>query len=124
MTEDNQNIDLHHTAKMAVVSRVCGDHLSDEKPFIPLSELTHGEFVCSGVDHMKQRLNYMTLVGRIITSNLDCLEDFSSEVIKHIPHDYSKEMSQKSENVIVFVHCFSLVMLIRNDVLNIIILVT
>ena len=100
MTEDNQNIDMHHTAKLAVFNRVSPpENLSATRPKYTIDTIPNSEFLCNTAEHVKQRLNYITLVSRIVTKHIKCLEDFSDEVVKHIPHAYSKEMRKKSENV-------------------------
>ncbi|XP_066935089.1 uncharacterized protein [Clytia hemisphaerica] len=99
MTEEHQNIDIHHTAKMAVMHRVNCNHLNDTKPATALSELDHEAFICKASDHTKQRLNYMTLISRIITSSIPALEPFSKFVVNHTPHQYAEEMSKKSESI-------------------------
>ena len=90
---------MHHTAKMAVINRVSNPELSTEKPFTALETLDNGPFICNSSDHIKQRSNYVTLVARILTQNIKCLEDLEDVVTWHMPHKYSKEMNCKSENV-------------------------
>lgn len=99
MTEENQNLDTHDCVKGYVLNRVGGNNLPKFKPQSDLMSLENGEFMFDRQDHVKQRINYITLIQRIIVGEIDCLKQFSDCVLYHIPHKYSKEMSQKNEMV-------------------------
>ena len=100
MNENHQNISTHHTAKLAVFNRVkAPEELSGSHPKSTLEELDDSIFICTPAEHVKQRLNYIVIVSRILTEFVKCMKPFESEVIQHIRHQYSKEMRKKSENV-------------------------
>ena len=102
MTEDHQNVDIHWVSHMAVENRVSGNHLSTDKPSIDdLQQLENGLCLPSRHEHHLQRENYITLAERAIVE-LPCLESLKKVVCKHIPHQYRKEMSEKSEVVRVY----------------------
>ena len=99
MTENHQNTDIHWVTHLAVENRVTGGHLSDKKPAIRnLLDMENGMCLPNRHEHTIQRENYITLTERMIT-DLPCLQFLKSVVCKHIPHQYSKEMSEKSEMV-------------------------
>ncbi|KAJ7380525.1 hypothetical protein OS493_008990 [Desmophyllum pertusum] len=82
---------------MAVENRVSGNHLSDKKPDVDgLLQMENGQCLPSRRDHHLQRENYITLTERAITE-IPCLAFLKPVVCKHIPHQYSKEMREKSE---------------------------
>ena len=99
MTEDHQNVDVHWVSHVAVENRVSGNHLSREKPCTDdLLQLENGLCLPSRREHHFQRENYITLAERAIVE-LPCLEFLKPVTCKHIPHQYRKEMSEKSEIV-------------------------
>lgn len=100
MNENNQNVSTHHTVKVAVFDRVIPPkELSATRPKCTIEELDDSAFLCSSAEHVKQRLNYIVMVSRILTEYVKCMEPLKSEVIQHIAHDHSKEMRKKSHKV-------------------------
>ena len=99
MTESHQNFDIHWVTHMAVENRVSGNHLPRVKPSTDdLLQLENGLCLPSRHEHHLQRENYLTLAERAI-AELPCFGFLKSVVCKHIPHQYSKQMSEKSEIV-------------------------
>lgn len=99
MTEDHQNVDVHWVSHLAVENRVTGNHLSSEKPSIEdLQQMENGLCLPSRHEHHLQRENYITLAERAIVE-LPCLGCLKPFVSKHIPHQYRKEMSEKTDVV-------------------------
>ncbi len=99
MTEDHQNVDVHWVSHLAVENRVSGNHLSSEKPSVQdLQQLENGLCLPSRHEHHLQRENYITLAERAI-AELPCLECLQPVVCRHIPHQYRKEMSEKTDVV-------------------------
>ncbi|XP_028518482.1 uncharacterized protein LOC114576306 [Exaiptasia diaphana] len=97
MTEGNQNPDIHWTTHMAVENRVDGNNLSNaQPPDEDLLKLENGRCMPTSREHQLQREDYITLVERMITEipYLDFLKPYT---IKHIPHEYSIAMAQKSD---------------------------
>ena len=43
--------------------------------------------------------NWAVIVSRVVTKYLPPFQSFRDVVVRHIPHEYSKEMSQKSNSV-------------------------
>jgi hypothetical protein len=95
MTEDHQNIDKHCVTFMSTENRVTGNHLSDKTPLDGILDMENGKCLPDHPDSVKQRENYIALVGRIIP----CLEFLSKVATHHIPHHYRKEMNTKTNTV-------------------------
>ena len=99
VTEENQHVDIHECVKAYVPNRVGDNDLDKVQPERQLNELENGSYIFDKRDHTQQRRNYKTLVQRIITRDITCLQPLQKSVLQHIPHPYSKELSQKVEMV-------------------------
>ena len=100
MTEQHQNIDVHWVTHLSVENRVSGNHLSSGKPDADaVMQMENGVFLPTRHEHHLQRENYITLTKRAI-EEIPCLACLKPVVCKHIPHQYSKEMAEKSEMVL------------------------
>lgn len=100
MTEQHQNIDVHWVTHLSVENRVSGNHLSSAKPAADaVMQMENGVCLPTRHEHHLQRENYITLTERAIVE-IPCLECLKRVVCKHIPHQYSKEMAEKSEMVL------------------------
>ena len=73
MTEEPQNVDKHCVTVMATENRVSGIHLSYQQPVGGVLQLENGKCLPSSHDNVKQRDNYIVLVGRVIAANIKCL---------------------------------------------------
>ena len=99
MTEDHQNIDNHWVTHMAVENRVSGNQLSIVKPSPEnLLQMENGLCLPSRHEHHLQRENYISLTEGALVE-LPCLEFLKSVACKHIPHQFSQQMREKSEIV-------------------------
>lgn len=99
MTEDHQNPDAHYCTLMSSENRVSGNHLLGDKPICDLSQLENATFCPSKFEHNKQRQNYIDLLSRVMTNSIPCLSNLKDAVVHHIPHQYSKEMTQPTDTV-------------------------
>lgn len=100
MTEDHQNIDNHWVSHMSVENRVSGNHLSMDKPVEKsLLKIENAKFVPNKIEHVLQRDNYSALVSRILVDNIPCLHFLEEYASRHIKHEYTSEMMEKTENV-------------------------
>ena len=99
MTHEHQNIDAHCVTYMSVANRVSGNHLATVNRSGSVLNLENGKCLPSVRDNIKQRGNYVALVGRIISAKIKCLHFLQDVSVTHIPHLYSKEMSAKSDVV-------------------------
>lgn len=99
MTEDNQNKDIHWVNHNAVQNRESGNHLCNNLPICDINDRDNVKLLPSSTDHILQRENYITLVGRVITQEIPYLKFCQDSFPQHIQHLHSKEMSRKSEKV-------------------------
>jgi hypothetical protein len=99
MTMTSQNRDIHWVNHVMIENRVSGNHLSSEEPKADIHDIPNIVFLPSVVDERQQRLNYVVLVSRILSDYFDAFAEFKDVCVKHIPHKYSKEMSEKSDKV-------------------------
>ncbi len=99
MTMTSQNRDIHWVNHVMIENRVSGNHLSSEEPKADIHDIPNIVFLPSVVDERQQRLNYVVLVSRILSDYFDAFAEFKDVCVKHVPHKYSKEMSEKSDKV-------------------------
>lgn len=99
MTEQHQNIDVHLVSVMSTENRVGAVHLSAEKNGCEIMKIENGTFIPSDSDHQLQRMNYITLVGRILVDDIPYLKFLTDVVTFHIQHKYSSEMAKKTDTV-------------------------
>ena len=94
-----QNRDFHWVNHKMVINRISASELATSRPKADLLKVPNLRFIPTIVDHQQQRENYIVLVSRILVDYFDALEPMNEICIKHIPHKYQKEMSQKSVKV-------------------------
>lgn len=98
MTSDRQNKDIHWVNHNAVKNRVT-DLGSNKRVHVELSELDNSQLLPSAADHEKLRTDFTHLVSRVLVEHIPCMQFLQPVCLQHIPHQYSKEMAQKSEKV-------------------------
>ena len=99
MTKQHQNKDKHHVTVMSTENRISGAHLRRNEPICDIATLENGKCVPNQTDHQKQKENYVVLVSKILTANIQCLKHLEEAVTKHIPHRYQKETAQATDTV-------------------------
>ena len=83
----------------AATNRVVEPHLSEVTPRKPIADIEMTEFL-PGADVQDLLVNHWSvLTSRVITKYLKAFKPFKDVIIYHIPHKYSKEMTEKSESV-------------------------
>eukprot|EP00794_Sanderia_malayensis_P012437 gene12437-13723_t len=97
MTETHKDNDVHYCSHMATENRISGKHLDDTKPIGDVMSLENGVFSPSKSEHQHQRNNYITLVSRYITDEIECSKFSQGVVIRNIPHIYTEETKQKTD---------------------------
>lgn len=100
MTSSQQNQDLHWINHKMVENRVSANHLDSLKPKADILDVENIKFLPSVAEHEKQRMDYVILTSRILIKHFSILLPLKDVCIQHIPHRYSKEMSQKSNKVL------------------------
>ena len=103
MTMANQNKDIHWVNHKMFQNRVSGNTLSKLSPKQNLADVSNMTFLPSANDQSKQRSNYIVLVSRMLVEYFKAFEPLKEVCIQHIPHKYSKEMSEPSVKVIYLV---------------------
>ena len=99
MTMSQQNRDIHWVNHKMFVNRVSGNSFPADGPRCDLSTVQNSNFLPSVIDQQRQRFNYIILVSRILVQYFDAYEPLRDVCIQHIPHKYSKEMSEQSTKV-------------------------
>ena len=99
MTSDRQNKDIHWVNHSAIKNSVTLGSRKREQ--LELSQLDNCQLLPSAADHEKLRRDFTYLVSRVLVEHLPCLEFLQSVCVKHIPHQFSKEMAKKTEKVII-----------------------
>jgi hypothetical protein len=98
MSVNNQAEDIHWVNHRATFNRVSNNWLSS-KPPPDITEIPNIQFLPGLKDHKKHRHNLIVLVSRILVKHLKEFEFLQEVCITHIPHQYTKEMSKKSDQV-------------------------
>ena len=99
MTSDRQNKDIHWVNHSAVKNRVTLGNRKREQ--IELSQLDNCQLLPTAADHEKLRRDFTYLVSRVLVEHLPCMAFLQPVCIRHIPHQFSKEMAKKTDKVII-----------------------
>ena len=93
----------HHWFTLyAVKNRVHGEQLANDKPTANISTLPLTTWLPSVNDCVLLRDELIVLVSRVLVAKMKVFHAFSDVVQDHIPHQYSKEMSEKSYTLYIF----------------------
>ena len=86
---------------MATENRVpCNDKETTNKRDV--LQLENSTFIPSDVEQRKQKSDYKVLIGRVITTNIPCLEFLKDVSVDHIQHKYS-DLTSKPKETVIFV---------------------
>ena len=99
MTMAKQNRDVHWVNHQMFLNRVSGNLLPNEAPQQDLQTVPNVTFLPNASDQLRQRFNYIVLVSRMLVEYFDAFQPLKDACMQHMPHKYSKEMSQKSGKV-------------------------
>ena len=77
-------------------NRVLGNTLSKQSPKKNLVDVSNMAFLPSAKDQFKQRYNYTVFVTWMLVEYFKAFEPLKDVCIQHIPHTYTKEMSEPS----------------------------
>ena len=104
MRFDNQTRSLHYFHSYGVRDRVNIDDYSDqfEPPDHGSIELTH--ILPSQLDDSAMLNNFSILIARILKKYMPFFKEFGDGLERHIQHEYTHEMSQKSEVVSLLIY--------------------
>ena len=98
-SQKHRNHSIHWTHQFAVLDRVQDPKLDNHHSQKPVSEIQFSELLPDKDVMVKLVRNWAVIVSRVITKYLPEFCSFRNVVVRHIPHEYSKEMSQKSNSV-------------------------
>ena len=95
LTKDHQNTDNHWISQYVTFDRVDTSGLSNSHPIGDLREFEISNYFINEEEKTKLRSDYIILVCRVLASFIPWLNPIK-DVLGHIEHRYSKEMSQQS----------------------------
>ena len=96
MLLENRNKSHHWFNLLLIFSRVSSSHLPNNTPIFRLSDFPPEEYFLSEGEKTDTLNDLAILASRVLCDHLSFLVPYKSTVVKHIPHQYSKEMSQVS----------------------------
>ena len=91
--------DHHYFTLFGVQNRVHGEELSSEQAYADVAKLLLSTWIPSVNDCVLLRKEFTELTARILVSKLKAFEEFAAFIPEHIPHQYTKEMSENSHIV-------------------------
>ena len=98
-SQQHHNCSIHWTHQFAVLDRVQNPQLDRFSSQKPVSEKQLAELLPDNDVMGNLVRNWSVIVSRVITKYLQSFRQLRDVVVRHIPHEYSKEMSQKSDFV-------------------------
>lgn len=101
-SQKHKNRSLHWTHQFAVPDRVQDPTLDTNKSQKSVADIQLSEILPDRNVQSRLVRNWAVIVSRVVTKYLDPFKRFQGLVVRHIPHKYSKEMSQKSDSVSLF----------------------
>lgn len=111
-TKEHSNQSIHWTQQYAIKDRVVREpSADDDQPQCKLADLDLQKLLPDSDVQVNFRRDCVIPVSRILTSYMPAFAFLKDTVIKHIPHPYSEEQSQKSETVSVTSFICSLVLI-------------
>jgi L1 cell adhesion molecule like protein len=90
---DSQTQSRHYFHSFAVLDRVDLSHYSD---LPPSGEINIPQILPSKEDELEIKAIFMTLISRVLVKHFDEFQNEKQSVVWHIPHEFSKEMCQRS----------------------------
>ena len=99
MRSDVQTRSLHYFHTYAVRDRVDMSQFSGTSGNVDFGEIRLQEILPTCRDEVALRDNFAILVGRVLAKYMPFFATLAKGLERHIPHDFSAEMSQKSEVV-------------------------
>lgn len=99
MSASSQNNSIHWFNSNAVKNRVLVNHLSNDNLVKSVLELENVEFLLSPEDNEAYLHNITALETPAVVRNIPALSQLKDLVVKHIPHEYSDVVKEKSAQV-------------------------
>lgn len=98
-TKSHTNRSIHWTHQYAILDRVQAPELENKQSQKPVKEIQFAELLPDKNVQANLLSHWAIIVSRIITKYLKAFQPLHSKVVRHIPHQYSKEMATKSNLV-------------------------
>lgn len=99
MRADNQTRSLHYFHTYGVRDRIDLSAFSSEIKVPDVSSIQLENFLPSSRDEKIMKKNFGVIIGRILVKFVPFFKKFGKGLERHIQHEYSEEMSRKSEVV-------------------------
>ena len=99
MSSTNQNTSIHWFNLNAVLNRVNGNHLQNDRPIKSVLEVENVDFLPSGMDNQDFLHDITALVARVVVMYMPAFSKFKDVIVQHIPLTYSSAMMEKSSQV-------------------------
>ena len=99
MRSDHQKQSLHYFHTYAVKDRIDLSEVSDQKVQPDLQSIQLTELLPTGNDEVILRRNFTILICHVLVKHMQYFAQFNKAIDRHIQHDFSSQMSQKSEVV-------------------------
>ena len=94
-TQQNRTKDYHWFLTVAGDLRVEGHGMSESRPQRSITDVQNVEFVPSVEDDAALKHNFQTHILRVLTENLDFLQQFQEIIPRFIEHPHMEEMKKK-----------------------------
>ena len=98
-SKEHSNKSLHWTHQYALLDKVSDQNLDMLESQQRVKDLELQQLLPDAGVQRNLIWQWAIIVSRVITKYLPAFKGFQKNVIYHIPHPYSKEMSAKSEMV-------------------------
>lgn len=113
-TKDHSNRTIHWTHQYIVRDKVINPTLKTTAPQVDPDDLQLSALLPDRGVQQKMINQWAVLVSRIVTKYIPAFKNFQKDVIWHIPHAFSGEMSEKSGMVRIMYCTFKLIIIISN----------
>ncbi len=114
MRSDHQTKSLHYFHTYAVRDRVDLAGVSDQSPSVEVGKVNLDQLLPDLVDGCVIKKNLAVLICRVLRKYMPYFKTFAKAIERHIQHEYSHEMAQKSEvvskNVVVYTYSLCLLL--------------
>ena len=99
MRIDNQTKSLHYYHSYAIRDRIDLTGVDDTSSLPDIKDVDVTQLLPSSEDEHAIRQNFSYLVARVLCKYMLFFKNYGKGLEKHLQHEYSYEMSQKSEVV-------------------------
>lgn len=96
MSKINQNKDLHLFASNLIENRITFNHLPNKEPICDISKLPRSKFSLDVTEWKSYLKTSKILIARVLIQYFPKFKFFERCIPKHIEHNYSEEMSKRS----------------------------